>query len=527
MNLFNIAKRFPPVRFKAEDIQRELYILGINLDARKWITFILFVFFTSFLLLYLLTNNLLVLLISIFISIFLYYYPFLERMKYERELERDMPIFLRDLGSMLNMKIPFLRAINLLTKHKTPLHIEMRRVLNEVRKGSSLLRSLGYLATRLKSNMLKRSIAQIISAYETGSGTELKRMSNELLNVQRYKLREFGAKNALYGQVFVLFSVVAPAFFVIISVIGPYVFHTSFSTFTFTLTLLILFPALSYLILILSKMSLPTLTFKSTDENNYTTLFLALILTLLFLSNITFINKMIILILLILGLSVILIKNILKIRKIETIEKNLPDALLLISTMPTGTHLIDIIKRIAFSNIPGVSDEFKKVYRQIRANINPEKALDDLVKSINSQMLERMIDVLYNSFHSGTSINKQIAEIADDIISYFEIRREQSALLATQKYTLIFGLILVPIILGISIGLSKQLLEMMEVSKTIDLNYLLNSSIPAYFIVISAVIANYLGYIDGNKSSEILYFSLLSFISNFLFFLVLRFNFIH
>ncbi len=521
MNLFEIAKHFPPIKLKADKIQEELYLLGINLDSRKWVSFSVFLSLIVSILSSLIVHPLIGVALFLFLLYFLINLPKIERIKYERNIEEDLPLFLRDLGSLLNMGIPFIEGMEMLSKGQGSLRKEISKIIKDVKRGSSLVKALGYVANRFKSKVIKRAFAQMISAYEHGSGSELKRISSELLNIQRHKLREYAAKNALFGQLFVLFSVVGPAFYVIVEVVGPQLFNTTFNKILFTIGLLTLFPSLSYIILLISKMSLPPISFKESNKRNLT-LPLAIIIALIFVTSLKFEEKIAVLIFLSIVSMIPLLKEFKKTIKREKIEKNLPDALLLISTLPKGSHIHHIISKIASSNIEGVSDEFRYVERQINANINVESALLDMVKRIKSPMLERVVDVLLNAFKAGGNVNERIAEIADDVLAYFELRREQTSLLSMQKYTVIAGMILVPIVLGISINLCSELMSLTsDATNIVDIQFIVKNAIPAFFIIMSSIVSNYLSSMD-KSSKEIFYFSILSLTSNIIFYMIMH-----
>ncbi len=522
MKLFSIASKFPPVRFKADKIQEELYLLGINLDSRRWVSFSITISIVIATLVSLASNALFGIIVFASTLYFMLNLPRIERIKYEREIEEDLPLFLRDLGSLLNMGIPFIDGLKILSKGNSPLKKEIKKIINDVKRGSSLVKALGYVANRFRSKVIKRAFAQMISAYEHGSGSELKRISTELLNIQRHKLREYAAKNALFSQLFVLFSVVGPAFYVIVEVISPQIFNTSFNKTLFALGLLTLFPSLSYIILLVSKMSLPPLSFKESKGHSLT-LPIAIVMAIIFITSLRFEEKIGILILLSIVSTIPLLKEFRRSAKKERFERNLPDALLLISTLPRGSHLNHIISKIALSNIDEVSDEFRYVQRQINANINVEKALMDMVKRIESPMLERVVDVLLNTFKAGGNVNERIAEIADDVLAYFELKREQSSLLSMQKYTVIAGMLLVPIVLSISINLSSELMSL--TSNVVDTSFIVENAIPAYFIIMSSVVSNYLASID-KSSKEVFYFSILALTSNIIFYMIMHFHLI-
>lgn len=139
-------------------------------------------------------------------------FPKIKRVRYEREIEESLPLFLRDLGSLLNIGIPFIEGLKILSKGEDPLKEEIKRIINDVKRRSSVVKALGYVANRFKNKIIKRAFAQMISAYEHGSGTELKRISSELLNIQRHKLREYAAKMLFLVSFLFYFQSLGPHF---------------------------------------------------------------------------------------------------------------------------------------------------------------------------------------------------------------------------------------------------------------------------------------------------------------------------
>jgi pilus assembly protein TadC len=154
-------------------------------------------------------------------------------------------------------------------------------------------------------------------------------------------------------------------------------------------------------------------------------------------------------------------------------EKLMPDVLLHASSFPKGISTVEIIKHLSNTKFKLISNEFKRVEREIRKGASVSEALSNFKKRNKSRIISRAINLLIQGHESGAEMSEVFRETAQNILETQGIIRERNSALTIEKYTLLFaGGIIVPLILGLltaliqgfdfnalkelSIGLSKQ-----------------------------------------------------------------------
>lgn len=513
MDVFEVADYFPPVNVKGlEKLQRAIYNLGVPLDARKWLSFSLFSSLIFSILLYTITSNVSIPIVFLLISFFtLLYYPLLKNKQIEAEMEAELPLFLRDLGTLLSMDIPFLKSLEILSNKKGYINNELKRALREIKKGSSITKALVFIAETRESTLIKRAFANIISAYEQGEGGEgLKKLGTDMLRMQKQKLKEHASKSSLYSLVFLMFAVIGPTFFLLLSMVGPIMFDETPNVLDMSIILLTIFPIFSYFIIALAKSTTPRSAFIERQKTDVKALLLVFLLSAVFFLDIPFEWKLAISFILALALLPFYLKEFLKRKKIDELEKQLPNALLVASAMPKGSHITKIFEAIAKANLGDLSKEFQKAMRLIKHHGSVDDAIHYL-KSLPSELLSRVIEVIDYSFKAGGNLSERLAELADDLLLFFDLKREQRAVLSMQKYSIIFSTLLLPVVISISINLISQMANSMNAS--VDINFVKEKTIPTYMIILSFLIANYSAFVDGERSNSILYLGVFSFIT--------------
>jgi hypothetical protein len=191
-------------------------------------------------------------------------------------------------------------------------------------------------------------------------------------------------------------------------------------------------------------------------------------------------------------------------KRIEDIEKYLPDALFSVSGLPKSTKMEDIFRVIERSDYGELSVEAGKSRKQIESNLSAETVLSDLSTRNRSLMLQRATDMLKHVF--STNSFEQLNRLAEDMLQFVEVRRERAGLLAMQKYTLVFGGLIVPLILKITLNLLESMAEFFSDganSSQIEFAALL---IPAYLVVYAMLSSIYISNIDERRSRSAGYF---------------------
>jgi len=434
-----------------------------------------------------------------------------------RKMESELPLSLRTFGMLLEMNITFSKALIIISEQEGEFAKELRNVIEEVDQGASLNKSLARFSSRIDSIAVKRAIAQVISAYNVGQGgKELRRIGDELLMIQQFKLKEHASKSAIFGLVFITFAAVLPTFFLIFSILGKVVFESSFENFDITLILLIVFPAISALIILLAKSALPPIIFARKQKIDMLPIIVALVfsLALLYLQPpITYL----VIGACITGIIALFVKNYQNEKKTEEIEKYLADALFATSGLPKGSKLERILETWEELKYSELSKQSSVSLRQLRANVKPENVLNDLGERNNSIILKRVSDFISIAINTN-SIDK-LQDLAEDILKFSEIERERQNILAMQRYTLIFGSLLIPIILKTSLTLVKGMSKFFETS-SLDILETIDSIAPLYLIIYTLLTSYFISELEGRKTYASVYFIVMAVIAMAIYYFV-------
>lgn len=154
-------------------IQRSLIQVNIYVKAEELITIILlisgFIFLVD-LIIILLFNSSFFILLSVFLpSIFIINYVLYKKEHRKEDIETDLPDYLHQISSLLNIGLGFESALFELSKTtKSPLNTEIKRVLLEVHLGKPFNNALIDMAERIDSNNLKYVFQIIIHTRESG-----------------------------------------------------------------------------------------------------------------------------------------------------------------------------------------------------------------------------------------------------------------------------------------------------------------------------------------------------------------------
>ncbi|HZX20050.1 MAG TPA: type II secretion system F family protein [archaeon] len=202
----------------------------------------------------------------------------------------------------------------------------------------------------------------------------------------------------------------------------------------------------------------------------------------------------------------------------KSIEEEIPDVLLIASSLPEKTNVSKLISFMAEHSNGAISKEFLIAKNQIENGIPIEIAFSNMKKRNKSLALNRAIDLLLNALHTGSAMNGVFRETAQDFMETNSILRERNANTTIEKYTLLLaGGIIVPLILGLlagmvagfnfstiselGIGLGEQArTEIVEASLLGNIIYIFE-----YAIIASAFVA----FQEGNQKKTILYASIL------------------
>lgn len=381
---------------------------------------------------------------------FLLRLPALELAGRTAEMETDLPFFLRTAGMLVEMGVPFQRALELAADGDGALAQEIRHVGSEVRDGVGLPRALSSLAMAYGSLPLKRALSQLLSAYETGGGgRDLRKIGDELLAVERHGLREYSARSAMFGLFFMMTSAILPTFFLVYAVLGGFAFGSSLGQPEIALGLLVAFPAMSVLIALVSRASMPRSAFAGSGGFDVRMLLPGAVFLAGFLLLPGFQLP-------VLAAGVLLAawfaySGHARDKRVEEVEAQLPDALFSVSGLPKSTRVERIFELMESGGHGAMSEEAAKSGRQLAMNLKSDAVLDDFGARTRSAMVRRAA-LMMKQMVATNSLDR-LSALADDMLAAFQVKRERAQMFAMQKYTLMAGALLIPLILKTALAL--------------------------------------------------------------------------
>lgn len=202
--------------------------------------------------------------ISLFSFCIFLYYPISKKRNIAKYFEKELPFALSAMAVELNIKIPFEKCIENISKgNYGVVSKEFGKVSDEIKKsGSSFNEALLHLAERIDSLMLRRAISQIVAAYvqgnkDTNAGEPLKKISSEILSRQKAESKEFSGKLVVFSLLFIAVSAIVPAIFQAFIIVGSMFLKLSFNALQIFLIVTVGFPLLDIGILIYIRSKTP------------------------------------------------------------------------------------------------------------------------------------------------------------------------------------------------------------------------------------------------------------------------------
>jgi len=226
-------------------LERDLLQASLSFNARKYASFCFSFALAIAVLAFLFSLAFVGMLSSLSLSAFafaavffcLLYYPALAKKRRAEEIERDLPLFLRNASVDLGLGMAFEKMLESSCEGYGELSGEMRKAVGEINSGRPVQQSLLHFTSRVDSLSLKRSVMQLCFSYENGFDCEgMCKLADELIQQQRIKSREFAAKQAFFGLLFIAASTIVPALFSAYVMVG-----SAFLSLTFSATDIVVF----------------------------------------------------------------------------------------------------------------------------------------------------------------------------------------------------------------------------------------------------------------------------------------------
>jgi len=212
----------------------------------------------------------------------------------------------------------------------------------------------------------------------------------------------------------------------------------------------------------------------------------------------------------------------------KKMELALLDEVLVLSSQPRTNDLKQILHKLSISNHKIVSKEFMHLKKKIEGGHNIKEIFAIFSKKYNSEIVDRFLEILYNSITTGTVSTHDYRAFTNNFLKTKQLIDERNSALLMQKYTIIFaGGFIVPGILGTVISLVKKLTVTIDFSTISQATQSTNSflfSVCYYcsivyiieYVIISAI---YLSMLESNLRKAVLYVIILLPIAISMFFL--------
>ena len=446
---WNLVKKFPPL-IQHQKLQELFEQLELPTSASRYLIFGFFLFILLSIVGYFVG----VPYIGIFVFLILLIYPYMLKKQEEQSILAQLPLFLIDLGSLLNMGIPLIESIELASKNTGKLEEVLRKSLDRLEKNESLTSILLSIIQRYENATIKRAFTQIIAAIETGSGSELKQLGRELLKEQIYLLKEFGNKLSIISQFFIAFNVIVPVFIVLLVMALPLIMQQKPDLNMLTQSLFIIFPMIGIIFLLATYLTFPETSFTNPTLDIKMLLIGALLAYTSLLLELNLEQLMILSGILVLGTIVWALRNPVPYKELE---EEVPEALLMLSAFPRF-DLEEFFEQLKKGNLKAFKEISEHVLSVLKNNQNPSDIFRFL-ESIDSPLFKRFVSIIKFSYYTGSGLGEKLAEWAEALFQYITAKKDIASMFMVHKYTLIIGAIIVPIILGAMVSIFYKLFK--------------------------------------------------------------------
>jgi len=323
----------------------------------------------------------------------------------DAEIEAELPSALRMMGAELNIRTPFEEMLRAAGEGESAFHLEMRRVAREAELGAGVPAALSGMAARSKSLAVKRVASALARCYSRGEGGEqLKRLADEFSRSQKAALKEHAARASMLGLAFISAACVLPSLFLALAVVGSSFMEGAVGAEQVWTVFVVVLPLVLGTLALVAWMITPVFARRKIDW--------------------------------------------LASGKARDAERYLPDALLNSASAAEGAGFEDVVGSIARSGYGKLSEEFALAEKRIAAGGGFRAALEGVGSGLDSAPVRRACALLSRAYETGADLGEAMREAADDAVELLSAEREKAALLAVQRYTLLAGVLLVPIILG-------------------------------------------------------------------------------
>ena len=441
-------------------------------------------------------------------------------------IESDLPPALRSLASQLGMNIPFEKALRNIGSAGYSCSPEFMLIAADSHKGAGIRAALAASAERIDSLTYKRAMGALSNVYERGSGADsLKRLADDLISQQLSAERHFSSRLTLASLLFIAAACIVPSLLLAYLLVGSSFLSLSVQPIQVWFLFLVGFPAINLAIIAYLRMGAPShsSTFalpRPLSDADFGALGqpaglstaamkrrLSLVFTLCLLLAAIFLFFALPLesaLFFALPFLYYFYLHYLLERRNSELERYLPDALLHAALLEHGTGTERMLEYLASADYGPLSQEFAQVRNSVKAGASVPSALNAMASRSHSLLLRRAAWLMAAGYSIGSDAYASLREAADDMLSVFLLLRERSSLASMQKYTLLAGAILVPLILGTLLG---AILKLDIVSFTFDPADALNAqgiraaaagAAPAYLLIYALLSSLLIAQLEGS-----------------------------
>ncbi len=189
-------------------------------------------------------------------------YPAYKKKKRAEEIEKDLGIALKTIASKIKAGTPFEKIFaQIAASNYGVLSEEFGKADAKIKSGAlNACEALKKMADNVDSLLVKRACMQLCFAYgHGGKGGGIEKTSEEIIELQKIKIKEYAAKLNFFGLLFVTLSSTVPALFSAYLTIGSMFLDFTISPNEVILSYVLLFPAMGAGVLLYLKEKSPKL----------------------------------------------------------------------------------------------------------------------------------------------------------------------------------------------------------------------------------------------------------------------------
>ncbi|MBI5872445.1 type II secretion system F family protein [archaeon] len=138
-------------------------------------------------------------------------------------------------------------------------------------------------------------------------------------------------------------------------------------------------------------------------------------------------------------------------KRIEEIERNLPDALKQIAdTLKSGSTYESALREVAIPEMGALGQEMQNVLRKLEEGENFENSLMTLYDNINSRLVKRVVVIITDTVRAGAGLADILEDIAEDAREMYRVNQDRKVKTMLQVLFIVTaGAVITPFIFGI------------------------------------------------------------------------------